>query len=235
MEKGFKLNETKSLIIDRVLFDAGYPILFICMDERSELYLCVCSQNNEKGKKWLLTKTTPALVMEMLTDRITIRDAFLKFPDCRISVTADERGLQMKENEMEDWKEDSVYLPKAGEYMEAEEGEFDEEIAYYRQMEEQLYRNRSFHREVQIEWTKGTKSEVLKDIPGGDGNKRINSRVLYEVLSRSIEMTLDNRQSVGRYKPAEGKSIQQRKLDFNSLQYTAQVEIKENATNPDAA
>lgn len=127
----FKLDKYGELIIDRVIFETNYPILFVCVNEMKELFLCVCCQNNAQGKRWLLTKSSEENIIRMLEDRISIREAFLENKDSQITVFQGER-FEVREHSELEWGESSIYLPKKGEYMEAEPAEFDEEIAYYR-------------------------------------------------------------------------------------------------------
>lgn len=119
------------LKIDRIIFEATYPILFVCSNEEKELFLCVCCQNNSKGKKWLITKSSSDTIVKMLKDEITIRDAFLMNPDSRITVDRINGETRIGLDAGNDWSEDSIYLPKKGEYLDADPDEFSEEIAYY--------------------------------------------------------------------------------------------------------
>ena len=61
----------------------------------------------------------------MLSDQITIRGVFLKFPECQISIEADDAGdCVVRESDENDWGKESSY-------MEVEGGEYEEEIAYF--------------------------------------------------------------------------------------------------------
>lgn len=133
MSNTFKLGIYGELVTDKVLFEANYPILFTCKNEKDDLFICVCCQNNAFGKKWLLTKTTEKLIIDMLKDKISIREVFLRFSECRISIYAGDEYI-VKENEEADWGENSIFLPKKNEFMEAEPGEFDDEIDYYQKI-----------------------------------------------------------------------------------------------------
>lgn len=133
MSNTFKLGIYGELVTDKILFEANYPILFTCKNEKDDLFICVCCQNNVQGKKWLLTRTTEKLIIDMLRDKISIREVFLSFSECRISIYAGDEYI-VKENEEDDWGENSIFLPKKNEFMEAEPGEFDDEIDYYQKM-----------------------------------------------------------------------------------------------------
>ena len=129
----FKLDKYGELVIDKVLFEASYPILFTCVNDAHELFLCVCCQNNAEGKKWLLTKTSANNIIEMLEDRISIREALLNNPESRITVFLN-GDIDVREHDSLDWGEDSIYLPKKDECLDGEPGEFDEELSYYRKL-----------------------------------------------------------------------------------------------------
>lgn len=125
-----KLEKYGRLYIEKILFESNYPILFTCINQEKNRFLCVCCQNNEKGKKWLITKATSDTILSMLKDEISIREAFLKDKTCRISLVR-KNNKEYSEHDNEDWNENSIYLPKKGEYIEADDEEFSEEIAYF--------------------------------------------------------------------------------------------------------
>lgn len=128
------------LCYDKVLFETHYPILFTVIDAKENLYLCVCCQYNSSGRKWLITNTTAALVVSLLRNRITIRDAFLYSNRVRISITDSVNGMVITENDVHDWDaQNSIMLPDAGELIDAEDGEFDDEIEYYQNKMEARY------------------------------------------------------------------------------------------------
>lgn len=117
------------LYYEKVLFEGVYPIIFTCVNDRRDRYLCICCQNNKDGRRWLISSTTPATIIAMLQNQISIRDALLKSYDIRISAFLTNENLDCTNNDSYIWSEDSIYLPKKGETIEAEEGEFDEDIS----------------------------------------------------------------------------------------------------------
>ena len=68
MKPFMKIDKLGELRIDVVLFESYYPILFTCLNENNDLFLCVCCQSNKEGRKWLITKTTPNIVVKVLKD-----------------------------------------------------------------------------------------------------------------------------------------------------------------------
>lgn len=133
MKEFIKLDEYGQLYIDRILFESYFPIIFTCINDGGEIFICVCCQNNKNGCKWLLGKTNGMNIVKMLRDEITIRQLLVEYSLGQISV--DYAGNNYSATyHSSDWKEDSPYLPKSDSYMCAEEGEFDEEIAYFSSM-----------------------------------------------------------------------------------------------------
>lgn len=135
-EKFFECVELGMLEIEKVLFSSNYPILFTCRNEGNELYLCVCCQNNEVGKKWMLAETNPDNIVRMLENEITMREAFILPNKKRYSIfTSGTQNVMnvIKNEDPEEWDADnSIDLPDKGEYIDAEEDEFIEEIRFYR-------------------------------------------------------------------------------------------------------
>lgn len=140
MTKEYFLNfkETGALKLDKVIFESYYPILFTCKNESNgKLYLCVCSQADSKQKKWLIKEVTLQTVIDLLSDKITIRDAFLINQGAKYTVIYDmnEQTRSIEEDNKEDWNaEESIDLPTAGEYLDVEDDEFKEEIRYFENM-----------------------------------------------------------------------------------------------------
>lgn len=150
MSDFFESEETGKLFIEKVLFAAGYPVLFTCRNASEELYLCVCCQANAEGKKWLLAETEPDIIVQMLSDKITIRDAFLKAGKKRFSIIQTCSSVRLEADSPEDWNEErSLSLPDKGAYMEAEEDEFDEEIAFYLKKKDDILYDTSVEVSVQ--------------------------------------------------------------------------------------
>ncbi len=135
MKEFVKINGVGMLYIDKVLVESNYPILFICKNKNEDLFLCSCCQNNLNGKKWLITKTNPEIILKILKDEITLRESFFVYEDVRFTVFSDNSKMGVVESKLDEWSfESSIYLPDKEEYMEVEEGEFEDEIIYYESM-----------------------------------------------------------------------------------------------------
>lgn len=134
MDKFIFIKEYGQLMIDRIFFDAGYPMLFSCKNEKNDLFICVCCQNNSMGQKWLLSLTSPSSIIDLLQNKISIRDIFLLNNKNRISINYKNEKFEIVFDNESDWKEDSIYLPKKGEYLDGDDGEFEEDIKYYEEL-----------------------------------------------------------------------------------------------------
>ena len=135
MSSLFEIQSLGNLVLDQVIFETYYPSIFTCLNEQNDLFLCVCCRANQDGKKWLITKTEPQVVVSMLQDEITVREAFTAFSTVRVTVTKNGNDRMVTWNDEQDWDvQTSRSLPDAGEYLDADVDEFEEEIAYFKGM-----------------------------------------------------------------------------------------------------
>lgn len=134
VQKFVKINKDVQLYIDKIIFESYFPIIFTCKDDKNNIYMCVCCQNNEKGIKWLVGKTDSKSIVKVLEDKITIRELLLYNTEERISIEYINGDYSVEYNNS-DWKENSIYLPKKDSYIYADEGEFDEEIKYFQSLD----------------------------------------------------------------------------------------------------
>lgn len=135
MNNFFDFKETGALKLDKVLFESFYPILFTCSNTAGEIFLCVCCDDNRSMRKWLITNVKPTTVIELLTNKTTMRNAFLKDNGSKYSIILNNvsREYSIEIDNSDDWNsETSIDLPTPGEYIDAEEDEFLEEIQYYK-------------------------------------------------------------------------------------------------------
>lgn len=131
MEYMFEFKEIGELKLNKVFFESYQPILFTCINQENEHFLCVCCEITAVTKKWLVTKIQPKKVIDLLSDKLTIRNTFLEGEE-KFSIYLTHEGWRIEENNSVDWDaENSIYLPSAGEFMEVEEDEFKEEIEYF--------------------------------------------------------------------------------------------------------
>lgn len=74
--KRFVELEDHSLYADLVLAESSHPILFTCVDETDGMYLVSCFRSDAHWQNWLIAKTSPGMVIDLLRNRMAIRDAF---------------------------------------------------------------------------------------------------------------------------------------------------------------
>ena len=116
----------KDLVLDTILFESNYPVLFTCKNGNEE-YLFSCCLINAKIVKWIGTKTSFETLIQLHQNKITIREAFLN--DEMITVEYDGQNVQYRK--IDKTQVPSELLPTAGEYMDAEEDEYAEEIELF--------------------------------------------------------------------------------------------------------
>lgn len=123
-------------IIEKELIDGEYLALFTgrLLTDLNQLYICNCCYRDETGLKYLLAKTKPSSIIKLLCDELDIRSAFVEFPG-GITITHDhsEKAPIVVFNDSNDWDfENSTCLPDKDAFMDVEDGEFDEEIEFYK-------------------------------------------------------------------------------------------------------
>jgi len=121
----FKINGL-DLTIDIVLVDYIYPVLFTCVDNAENLYIVTCYHADGNTMEWLIADTTPQKVIAMLRNEVTIRSLFLGTPLWRAILCAGETVPSIEK--VSSRSIDQRTLPTSGEFMDADDGEFQEEI-----------------------------------------------------------------------------------------------------------
>lgn len=145
MKALFNIKKYGELFIDKIIFESYYPILFTMKNDNGDLFLCVCHQNDFEAQRWLLTKTSPSVMLKVLKDEITLREAFVYYPGLRVSIEMNDNSIVYRYDEQQDWDyQNSRLLPDMGEYLEADSNEFDEEINYFYTMESSIYHSNQF-------------------------------------------------------------------------------------------
>ena len=128
----FKKNKFfDNMKIDRVLVEGQYPVLFTLKSDEKE-YLAICPVMNSEEIIWLLSETTVGIIINMLEDSVTIRDAFMDGSSLKWIIRYDGNEVTIEEKLKDEIS--NILLPDKGEFMDADEGEFDEELAYYKQL-----------------------------------------------------------------------------------------------------
>lgn len=125
-----KIPMFKNLKLDTILFESKYPVLFTCVKE-NEVYLFSCCLVTAKIMKWIGTKTDYDTLIQLLQDKLTIREAFLNVSEEKIII--EYNGHETNYIIVDKNSVPSELLPTSGEYMDAEEDEFAEEIATFKE------------------------------------------------------------------------------------------------------
>lgn len=125
-----KIPDFCNIVLDTILFESKYPVMFTCKN-KSDLYLFICCLVNAEKVEWIGTMTTYDNLIELLENKITIRDSFLNVAENKIIISYNGKEVDYKIVKGSDVPDN--LLPTAGEYMEAEEGEYEEEIALFKQ------------------------------------------------------------------------------------------------------
>lgn len=115
------------LIMDYIIFEYDYPLLFICKTKDEEYYLGDCC-DTYKEQRWLLAPISIEDIQKLLRNKITIREAFENAAGLCCVATWSTGDLHEKykliganEFELED-------LPEEGAYIDAEDNEHEDYI-----------------------------------------------------------------------------------------------------------
>lgn len=127
--KSFLHMSNHDLTMDLVLADYQYPILFTCIDENKSMYIVTCFHVDAEKREYLIAKTSPEAVKELLTNKRTIRNIFPD-KDGIVYVSAlYENPCKTTVYERRAADVDSHCFPSCGIFMDAEDGEFEEELS----------------------------------------------------------------------------------------------------------
>lgn len=113
------------LFMDMVLVEQAYPVLFTCVSPNGEMYVAVCFHSDGEKTEWLIAKTTPDDMWDLLQNGITMRSLFENSALFLAEKRKKNEFPSVKRVNISDIPEES--LPTAGVYMEADEEEFLEE------------------------------------------------------------------------------------------------------------
>ena len=122
-----------TLYLDKIFFETFAPIFFTCVDDNKNLYLCVHCLSSGSMDKQLVARTDAETIIKVLKNKIFLRDAFMVYSyEDKYSFNLVYNKKEIIINDKEDWDyENSLMLPTAKYYLDAEDGEYTEEIEYY--------------------------------------------------------------------------------------------------------
>lgn len=103
------------LYLEHIFYEfESEPILFACVDEEKNIYLCLCS-DIRYGQRWIVTKCSISTLKALIEEEIDVASAFLTSSNI-IAINMDIQGNESScviENE----KIDRLDLPKEGTYL----------------------------------------------------------------------------------------------------------------------
>lgn len=130
IEKIFrKIPNFTNLVLDTVLFESKYPVLFTCKNGNN-VYLFICCLVNADKIIWIGTRTTYDNLIDLLENKITIREAFLNVTNNKVIIEYNGNKVDYKIKKLNEISNE--FLPTEGEYMDAEDDEYSEEIAEFK-------------------------------------------------------------------------------------------------------
>lgn len=124
-----KIPAFENVVLDTILFESKYPVLFTCKNG-NDIYLFICCFLNADTAKWIGTKTSYDMLIELLENKITIRNAFLGVTEEKIVIEYHGENVACNTIKSRDIQE--CLLPTAGEYMDAEDDEYAEELTVFK-------------------------------------------------------------------------------------------------------
>lgn len=124
-----KVPDFHDMVLDVILFESRYPVMFTCK-KGDEVYLFICCFVTVDKAEWIGTRTTYENLIGLLENKITIRDAFLNVTDDKIIIDYNGKIVDYRRERSRDIPK--KLLPAAGEYMDAEEGEYAEELSIFK-------------------------------------------------------------------------------------------------------
>ena len=99
--------------------------MFTCKNEQ-DIYLFICCLVNADKVEWIGTKTTYENLIELLENKVTIREAFLNITEDKIVIKYNGQNMEYVVESRNSIPEH--LLPAMGEYIDAEDDEYEEEI-----------------------------------------------------------------------------------------------------------
>lgn len=105
MEKIFDLPQIGALMLEHVFYMYEEPILFVCKDSSGTRFLCSCCRLSEE---WVIAKVDEKVLIQLIDDEITIREAFESQGESTYLITWDGENYGIECNAPDDM------LPKVG-------------------------------------------------------------------------------------------------------------------------
>lgn len=116
--------EYGNLSVEQVIVAYVYPLLSVLKDKAGSRYLCMCF-DTRGTQQWLIAPISSASLVKLLTNWLTLQEAFTKDADTVIYAF---RNYETKTDSFVQMTPQQVpqdYLPASGEYLDAEPDEWE--------------------------------------------------------------------------------------------------------------
>ena len=117
-----------NLYVEQVIVEYVYPLLSVLKDSSGQRYLCMCFDTRGM-QQWLISPISVTSLVRMLTIRLTLKDSFVRDTDTVIYAYRNYETRTDSFARMTPGEVPAEYLPEQGEYLDAEQGEWDAYIA----------------------------------------------------------------------------------------------------------
>ena len=160
------------------------PVYFTCIDEKNQIYLCLCSEIRG-GQRWIISESNTAILEDLIEQRIDMADALCHFDEVVVlesDIEGNETGHLLKTTEI-----DELDLPKRGTMLRCNAREaslyiFSKRVeAYTVKLQEMI--NLSYEREGKIKSYSTTIFPMNKELIND-----LNRDTIYERKSVSFEI-----------------------------------------------
>lgn len=131
MKDFIKIEGYGQLWIDKIFFESYVPLIFSCKDKNDNTFISVCCQSNGNEKMWLIGRTEPARIIELLQNKVSIRELLVNYCSNKITAAYKDGRYRVVFTGSEWGDENSAYLPKKDSYLDADPDEFEDEIKYF--------------------------------------------------------------------------------------------------------
>lgn len=117
---------------DCIILDGIEPVIFTCVDESKNLYYSICVYNVVGEQEWFISRITPEAMCDLLNNKLTLREATTFGEKIWFAKESQNGSIEWTYKDAKEYPND--FLPAAGVYMDADKGEFDDEISHFKKM-----------------------------------------------------------------------------------------------------
>lgn len=115
------------LKMEQIIVDYIYPLLSVLIDDLGKRYLCMCF-DTRGSQQWLITPVANRTLASLLRNEITLSSPFENPCTKKIVVFMDYKTREETFQSLSYGQVPKEYLPEAGEYLDAEPGEWESYI-----------------------------------------------------------------------------------------------------------